>query len=391
MGNTPNTYPGRGRSLARTGGTHSWSNPSRITENDGSYAHATIRWLTDLTHWLTGDQVGFTDHQIPDGVTLTGIRHQEIKNRRFASQDIRDCVVQLLDEEGNPVGDNKAQNVNWGRTRTTYTYGGSSDLWNWSGVTPAKLRSDAFGAHLSAKVVVEYSTSQLNARVYQFRFTVYYTGAIKPAVAETLALAEDAFPTINLVHAVTDSIQLADSILSYLFVIRSLTDGLHLVDEPLPVPGLSIALQDTLALADQLQRALDYVRHVADVAQLTDDIHRTAGLIRTAHDIAALQDLPQPVPGLCVALEDTLAILETLPHRLHLVRTAGDALVLEDAIRACRVIIPVLTDLLHLVEFIHDQAYPYPGIPTEPGIAVSARAHGLRAAGDDYTIRTRQP
>ncbi len=126
-----------------------WVTIANIGANDSAYASITAATYdaNDISYRAKAQGFGFV---IPAGTVIDGIIVQI--ERRCAAGSAVDYRVQLLDENGNLVGDNKADTVNaWAAVDTMKPYGGTTDLWGWSGVTATKLNNANFGVVVSAK------------------------------------------------------------------------------------------------------------------------------------------------------------------------------------------------------------------------------------------------
>lgn len=148
-----------------------WTNPGNIGADDAAEAQITAATYdaNDISFRLKGRGFGFS---IPAGATIDGIV-VEIERRAFAG-GAEDFRVQLLDEAGVVVGENKAVvDPDWPSTATIRTYGSSTDIWTWSTVTAAKINDVDFGVVLSVRA----TAANTDIGVDFIRVTVYYTQA----------------------------------------------------------------------------------------------------------------------------------------------------------------------------------------------------------------------
>jgi hypothetical protein len=152
-----------------TGGD-TWSTPSAIEVDDGSFSAYSITAGSSLTtNILRGTGFGFS---IPTFSTINGILLEIKRASQFSfPPQITDNLVLLL-KAGVEVGNNEANATPWPVTTLTYiSYGGSSNLWGTSW-TPADINNANFGADLQG--ICDNSAGQ-TGRVDAYRITVYYT------------------------------------------------------------------------------------------------------------------------------------------------------------------------------------------------------------------------
>ncbi|WP_425554796.1 beta strand repeat-containing protein, partial [Flavobacterium ginsengisoli] len=170
-----------GAKIARAGnsvGTTSlsWSNPSRVTSNDSSYASATVSSGGNTTVATRSLQGTDFDFNIPTNATITGIQVTIGRYGSTASStvNVKDNVVSLI-KAGTVIGENKSiTGSNWSTSSTSVAnYGGSSDLWNTTW-TPADINNANFGIALSASIT-RTSNNDITAYVDYMQITVNYT------------------------------------------------------------------------------------------------------------------------------------------------------------------------------------------------------------------------
>lgn len=87
---------------------------------------------------------------IPDTATILGIE-VDIKRHADVGGKVRDGIVELVGIDGTSA--NKARVTSWDTTGTTITYGGAADTWSNNNLTPAIIKSDAFGVRLVTRAV----------------------------------------------------------------------------------------------------------------------------------------------------------------------------------------------------------------------------------------------
>lgn len=142
------TFPAHGTAGPRTptATTNAYTNSSRITACDGSFATVAVAAGSNGT----AIQVSAFGFGIPSGATIAGITahitHQDIS----ANGGIKDFTVGLL-KAGASVGSNMASGTQWAQgTPETFTYGGTSNLWGTTW-TPADINASGFGVQFAPK------------------------------------------------------------------------------------------------------------------------------------------------------------------------------------------------------------------------------------------------
>ena len=126
-------------------GKSSWSNPARVTAEDGSEASSGITAST-YNDWLRAT-FGL---DLPRADLVTSIDGIEvvIKRRATYASNIQDSAIYLT-LNGSQIGDNKAVADYWPTSLGNYTYGGPSDVWGTS-LSIADLINSTFGVDISA-------------------------------------------------------------------------------------------------------------------------------------------------------------------------------------------------------------------------------------------------
>lgn len=123
------------------GGTVAWTNPTNIEANDG--ASATILPGTATTDDLRGGGFGFS---IASTDTILGII-LEVGGVNCAANGVEQFNTVAL-EGGGGASANRAAGTFISTTLTTYTFGGSSDLWGTTW-TPAQINAGGFVGNIS--------------------------------------------------------------------------------------------------------------------------------------------------------------------------------------------------------------------------------------------------
>jgi len=239
-------YPSLGTSVAvAPENDQAWQRPTNIYADDGAYAYITSPQFDtgDISDRLRASNFGFS---IPSEANINGIQ-VEIE-RHYENGTAKDYRVQLVDADGNIVGDNKADTVNnWDGTPTIKSYGGETDTWGAS-LTYADINDADFGVVLSAEA------TDNNADVYVdfIRITVYYTTytlyslslgeGVK--VGETLARSMTASPTL------TEGAKLGETLTATMAASIALSEGIKLGDTHLIALAYYIALTEGTKFGD---------------------------------------------------------------------------------------------------------------------------------------------
>ena len=165
-----------------------WVSIGSIGADDATYASITAATydLNDICFRAKAQGFGFT---IPEGQVIDGIQ-VEIERSKQAGSAV-DFRVQLLDEAGALVGNDKADTVTaWPTTDTIATYGGATDLWGWltadQAVSRTKINDADFGVVLSVKA----TGNNTDIRVDFIRITISYS-AHNPAYGAGNLLQSD--------------------------------------------------------------------------------------------------------------------------------------------------------------------------------------------------------
>lgn len=161
--------------LSQNGGDFAWSNLSNVASSDNNRASAT--GSKGATHWIISQGFGFTTSDIPSGSTIDGI---EVAIERYASQatDVNGHSLELLDATGSvPAGSDSKEEGDWPDTESTYTAGGATDTWNWTGVSDSDIRDVDFGVRFSNW---HYLSGDKTSYVDHVQIRVHYTA---PAAA----------------------------------------------------------------------------------------------------------------------------------------------------------------------------------------------------------------
>jgi len=138
MTTTGAILPSSGTSIARSTAT-AWTNPSRITANDGSTA--SISSGNTGSAYLVGSNFGFA---IPTDSVITGVRViWEVAESAAGTESV---TVQLQSSSSTLIGATRSFTAN-GNTLTLYTVGSLTDLWG-ATLTPAIVNDAGFGVRM---------------------------------------------------------------------------------------------------------------------------------------------------------------------------------------------------------------------------------------------------
>lgn len=149
MPTTPWLYPTSGSEVARGGSSSAWSNESYITADDTNYA--------DWGQLIAGNPIysnyllasGFqASLYVPSASIIKGIEVDVSRYEGGTSDDVKDSILQLY--SGGFIGNNKAEDPEWGTGMQVISYGSATDLWG-ATLTPAIVRAAGFGVGLSVQ------------------------------------------------------------------------------------------------------------------------------------------------------------------------------------------------------------------------------------------------
>jgi hypothetical protein len=148
-------------------GTITWTNPTRVTASDNSYATASLN-DNQISHYLKATGFGFA---IPAGSTINGIT-ASIEKKASTGKRIQDYRVRII--KGGVIGStDKADTTQWGTSDTSTIYGGVADLWGetW---TVSDINNSNFGLAISAYKNATQGNA-VTASVDNVRITITYT------------------------------------------------------------------------------------------------------------------------------------------------------------------------------------------------------------------------
>lgn len=152
-------------------GAVAWSNPTRVTASDASYATASLG-AGQISNYLKATNFGFL---IPGGSTINGIA---VTVGRLAGSFIIDSRVRIV--KGGTVGaTDKSNGSSWSSLPTAMTYGDATDLWGetW---TPTDINASNFGFVISARD--NHPKSGVTPSVDYISITVTYSVASGPVI-----------------------------------------------------------------------------------------------------------------------------------------------------------------------------------------------------------------
>lgn len=148
--------------------TDAWVNPTNVGADDANEATITAATFDspDISQRLKTGGYGFS---IPSGSSIDGITVEIM--RRNSAGAASDNRVQLTDDAGTLVGDNKADTaLDWPTAEALKSYGGATDTWSIS-PTVAMVNDPDFGVTLS----VQADAANTDIQVDFIRITIHYT------------------------------------------------------------------------------------------------------------------------------------------------------------------------------------------------------------------------
>jgi hypothetical protein len=185
----PQTITNIGPTIAGTGsndtsiGDLPWSNPSRITADDGSSATINIS-SNVVSNWLIGNNFGFA---IPATATIRGIlvEWKRFNSNPVGNDTLADFAVRVI--KGGVIGsEDRSAASNWQQVALAYqSYGGLSDLWG-LGWNASDINSATFGVAL-AVIGTQFGGS---AAVDAVRVTISYLTGGLPMGAQYMVSSE---------------------------------------------------------------------------------------------------------------------------------------------------------------------------------------------------------
>ena len=169
MAETAWTKPGSGANVA--GGDETWSSPTRITADNGLTADTGFLGSLETSDYLYGDNFGFS---LSTSATIDGVEFRFERSNAFSTDgDIEDHTVQLVNASAVRFGNNKAVSGTWPGSLTLSTvYGGSTDLWGTTTLTPELVNDPDFGVQVRCEVTSGFF---LIGSVDYFELKIHYT------------------------------------------------------------------------------------------------------------------------------------------------------------------------------------------------------------------------
>ena len=126
-------------------GGATWTNPTRITTDDNSYAQSFLTSYGWESYYLVSSYHGFA---VPSEATIVGITVKV--GRKCSNSAIVDATVRLTKTGSTPTGDDKAAAGIWPTTEAEAEYGSATDLWGTTW-TPGDVSAVTFGVMLAAR------------------------------------------------------------------------------------------------------------------------------------------------------------------------------------------------------------------------------------------------
>lgn len=180
-----------------------WGSEIKGYASDGQYAMFTGGNKFDsgdVSDGLIYNGFGFA---IPGGAVIDGII---VEIEKWGDGTEADVVIQLVDETGTRVGNNKADLVtDWPNAdpNTYVTYGGAADLWGTTW-TSTKINDPDFGIYIQ----VSQGTNDREAYIDHVRITVHYTAPVSGACGAGGGLLETSGNDYTICAGSTDIIQI---------------------------------------------------------------------------------------------------------------------------------------------------------------------------------------
>lgn len=138
--------PQRAGSSGPGGGRSRWRSENRALSIDGRYARCTPTENSGCTVL----EIGAYGLEIPSDATITGVAVHIVKRiSQFDTLGPTDQMVQLTTDAG-PVGNNLADPLTpWPSQSTETVYGGPTELWGLTDLTPEVVNAASFGVAIS--------------------------------------------------------------------------------------------------------------------------------------------------------------------------------------------------------------------------------------------------
>ncbi len=150
-----------------------WINASNISASDNSRATITLG-KNDQGDCLDIQGLGFS---LPNGSMVQGIE-VTVEGYYSGNYTISDNNVQLLDANGNVIGNNKANSPSsgsaWGTTENSWTYGDANDLWGTS-IDLNTINDPDFGLSIQLKNGAGGGNNSSTAYIDYVNIVVHYT------------------------------------------------------------------------------------------------------------------------------------------------------------------------------------------------------------------------
>ena len=162
--------------MAYSGSTFAWSNPSNAQNADGSYAiaGATLAILsTAWSNYLVVQNFGFS---IPSTATICEIivDIQRSETGLALGADVKDRSVRLL-QNGALYGNDLASGSSWPSSDGTVTYGNALLASTWGGSwQPSDVNNSNFGVAISTQLSTNLVSLALQGKVNQIKVTIIY-------------------------------------------------------------------------------------------------------------------------------------------------------------------------------------------------------------------------
>lgn len=268
-----------------------WANPTNVFSDNAAEAAITAATFDspDISQQLVTSGYGFA---IPDGSTIDGIV-VEIDRRSIIASSGVDNRVQLRNDSGALVGNNKATATVWPSSTAVATYGSSSDTWGAS-PTATMVNDPDFGVVLSAKANI----ANADIGVDFIRVTVHYTlGVISGSAASQVDLSQAADGDVLVEGAAGSAVaatQAATGGVAVQGAAASAVGASQSAAGTVATPSVSGAASSQVEVAQAADGVVDVV---GIAASSVDPSQAAAGTVAVAGPAASIVEVTQDADG----------------------------------------------------------------------------------------------
>jgi hypothetical protein len=154
---------------ANSGASNTWTNPTKTSANDSSYATSAISNSVNGADSAILNVTAF-GFSVPSTAIVRGISVDIKRHSSSSTNTLKDTTIQLL-KAGTATGNNKATATSWPTSDAVATYGTGSDLWG-----AAWTASDVNNANFGVKIIVHNNGSaSTTASIDYVTVTVTYS------------------------------------------------------------------------------------------------------------------------------------------------------------------------------------------------------------------------